>query len=297
MIGIICVDKPQEFTSFDVVAKMRGICGIRKVGHGGTLDPMATGVLPIFVGRATKALDLMPIQDKAYTAQFRMGIATDTQDITGTVTQEKPANFTKEQIEQTLQGFQGDIMQLPPMYSAVWVDGVRLYDMARQGKEVERAERPVVVHSISLLSFDESTQEGEISVFCGKGTYMRTIIHDMGQRLGSCAVMTSLRRTETLGYNIDQCYTFEQLQVMRDSGELEKALLPIESAFMSCPQITLSQKQCKMFKNGVKLDTNKVRGVEYDKLMRVVCDDEFIGLATADKEKMELIGKTLFSLA
>ena len=296
MVGIIGVDKPQAFTSFDVVAKLRGIIGVKRIGHGGTLDPMATGVLPIFVGRATKALDVMPIQDKSYTAGFKLGIATDTQDITGKVLEEIPATFTKEQIETILKTFTGEITQLPPMYSAVSVGGVRLYDLARQGKEVDRPTRQITIHEISLLSFDETEQEGTLHIACSKGTYVRTIIHDMGHQLGSCGTMTTLRRTATLGYTIDQCFTLEELQALKDKGELATVILPVETAFSTYPKINLTSEQGKMFGNGVRLDTNRIDNVVYDSMMTVYQDDIFLGLATATQEDAELKMEKLFYL-
>ena len=296
MIGIICVDKPQEFTSFDVVAKLRGILGVKRIGHGGTLDPMATGVLPIFIGRATKALDVMPVQDKTYVAGFKLGIATDTQDITGTVIEEKTAHVTAEDIKDILKEFTGEITQLPPMYSAVSVGGVRLYDLARKGKEVERPTRQITVHQITLLEFDPEKQEGVLEISASKGTYVRTIIHDMGHILGACGTMTTLRRTATLGYTIDQCYTLEQLQSLKDTGKLDTILLPVETAFSPYPQIILSDKQAKMFCNGVRLDTNRIDDVVFDILMTVYHQDIFLGLATAKQEEAELTMEKLFYL-
>lgn len=296
MVGIICVDKPEEFTSFDVVAKMRGILREKRVGHGGTLDPMATGVLPIFVGRATKALDLMPIQDKTYIAGFTFGKATDTQDDTGTVIEEKEANFTKYDVENILVKFVGEVEQLPPMYSAVSVNGVRLYDLARKGVEVKRDTRKITIHTLKLLEFDPVNQSGKIEVYCSKGTYVRTLIHDMGHCLGSCGMMTTLRRTQTLGYDIDQCYTLEQLQKLKDDGEIESVVLPIQSAFATYSKIYLSQKQAKMFCNGVKLDIGKIKNVAGVESFTVWNDDCFLGLARADYETSELIMEKLFYL-
>ena len=173
--GILCVDKPQDWTSFDVVAKMRGIADCHKIGHGGTLDPMATGVLPLFFGRSAKAMELMPNQDKRYTAAIRFGITTDTQDCTGNVlsTSEKPV--TREALEAALVPLRGTIDQPPPMYSAVWVDGQRLYKLARAGKEVERPTRQVTVHRLELMEFDAENRTCVIDVACSKGTYIRTL--------------------------------------------------------------------------------------------------------------------------
>lgn len=179
--GVICINKPQDFTSFDVVAIMRRAAGTRKIGHGGTLDPMATGVLPIYIGRAAKTADLNPVSDKRYRATFRLGVTTDTEDVWGKVLtkSEKPVTFAE--ITDAVKTMQGDIMQIPPMYSAVKINGKRLYDLARQGVEVERAARPVTVYSIELSDYDEEKRTGTLDIYCSKGTYIRTIISDIGK--------------------------------------------------------------------------------------------------------------------
>ena len=229
--GILCIDKPQGWTSFDVVAKCRGITKCRKIGHGGTLDPMATGVLPLFFGRAVKAIDLMPSQQKRYIAGIRFGVTTDTQDITGKVLDQSDAPVAREALEAALAAQRGEIKQLPPMYSAVWVDGKRLYDLARKGREVERPLRDVTVHRLELLDFDQKERVCTIDVTCSKGTYIRTICHDVGAALGCGGALSSLRRVETLGFTDGQCVTLEQLEAICQAGELEYSLLPVESAF------------------------------------------------------------------
>ncbi|MCM1480872.1 MAG: tRNA pseudouridine(55) synthase TruB, partial [Muribaculaceae bacterium] len=185
LCGVICVNKPAGFTSFDVIAKMRGILKMKRLGHGGTLDPMATGVLPVFAGRAAKACDILPDSGKTYEAGFRFGVTTDTQDVTGTVTKERKADVTAEQLETVLENFRGEIMQIPPMYSAVSVGGKRLYDLARKGIEVERTARPVTIYTLELLEFNEGGQCGVLKISCSKGTYVRTLINDIGEALGS----------------------------------------------------------------------------------------------------------------
>ena len=182
--GILCINKPEGFTSFDVIAKLRGILKTKKLGHAGTLDPMATGVLPVFAGFATKACDILPDSDKSYIAGFRLGVTTDTQDRTGTILHQRPANhLTAEMIEQALPAFRGEILQLPPMYSAVSVNGQRLYELARKGIEVERTPRPITIYRLELLRYDPASQEGEMEISCSKGTYIRTILHDLGETL------------------------------------------------------------------------------------------------------------------
>lgn len=290
MNGIVCVDKPQGFTSFDVVAKMRGILNIRKIGHGGTLDPMATGVLPIFIGNATKACDIMPVQSKKYKACFQLGITTDTQDSTGRILIRKKSEVTKKQILDILPHFTGEIEQIPPMYSAVKVDGKRLYDLARQGMEVQRSPRLINIYKLELLDYDASKQTGILSVFCSKGTYVRTICHDIGQLLCCGAVMTALERTESGIFTKEDCYRLEQIQLMKEQSTLERqALLPVEQVFKGFPAIQLSEKQSWMFRNGAKLDLNRIQYHDPASVQRILdYSGEFLGLATCDLAKEEL---------
>lgn len=229
--GILCIDKPQGFTSFDVVAKLRGIAKTRRIGHAGTLDPMATGVLPLFLGRATKACDLLPDQDKRYTAVFRLGLETDTLDITGTVVSEHPVEVSEAQVREAASRFTGEILQVPPMYSALKVGGKKLCDLARQGVEVEREARPVRIHRLEFLSCDSAAQTYTIDVACSKGTYIRTLVADIGRVLGCGAVLTALRRTEAAGYDLGGCVTLEEVQGCADAGRLPDLLRPVSSAF------------------------------------------------------------------
>ena len=295
MNGILCVNKPQDFTSFDVIAKLRGILKIRRLGHGGTLDPMATGVLPVFVGTATKACDIMPDNTKSYEAGFRLGQSTDTQDITGTVTAESGMEVSEEELIAVLPGFTGKIMQLPPMYSAVQVGGKRLYDLARKGVEVEREPREIEVSSLKLLSYDPLTREGRLEIVCGKGTYIRTIISDIGEKLGCGGVMTSLVRTLSGGFRLEECHSLEEIQKAADQGRAEELILPIERVFSSMKRITLSEVQTRMYRNGVKLDITRVRGVLPDCDTYAVYGSEgFMGLAQADREAGVIrVGKNL----
>ncbi len=261
MNGIICMDKPEGFTSFDVIGKLRGILKMRRLGHSGTLDPMATGVLPVFVGFATKACGILPDDRKAYIAQFRLGQVSDTLDCTGTILEERDASgVTREQILAEIPAFVGEIEQLPPMYSAVSVDGKRLYELAREGKIVERKARQVTVHGIDLLSFDAETGTGSVEIRCGSGVYVRTILHDLGMALGCGAVMTGLRRTMSNGLPIEKCLTFAQVQQLADEGRLAEAITPIEEIFASLPAIRLNENQTKHYRNGVKLGLSQLKG-------------------------------------
>jgi tRNA pseudouridine55 synthase len=296
MNGILCVNKPQDFTSFDVVAKLRGILQMKRLGHGGTLDPMATGVLPVFVGNSTKACDIMPDGTKSYRGGFRFGAVSDTQDVWGSVSEKSDMAVSREDILSVLPEFTGKIMQLPPMYSAVQVNGKRLYDLARQGIEVERQPREAEVSSLVLESYDSEKREGVLSISCGKGTYIRTIINDIGERLGCGGIMTSLVRTSSGGFVLDDCYTFEQIQAARDEGRLEELILPVDRVFAKLPAIKLGEAQTRMYRSGVRLDLARLRDIRRD------CDDYrvygfdgvFIGTAVTDRENGLLrIGKNL----
>lgn len=296
--GILCIDKPRDWTSFDVVAKCRGITKCRKIGHGGTLDPMATGVLPLFFGRAVKAIDLMPSQRKRYLAEIQLGLATDTQDITGTVLSRSDAPVAREALERALESQRGEIRQLPPMFSAVWVDGKRLYDLARKGREVERPLREVTVHRLELLNFDEAERRCTIDVTCSKGTYIRTICHDVGAALGCGGVLAGLRRTETLGFSTRGCITMEELQAVCDAGRLEEKLLPVEAAFAGYDRIFLSPRQAAMFCSGAVLDTDRVRHPDTTEPLRVYQggkESRFLGLARVEPSTRELIIIKLFA--
>lgn len=295
MNGILCMNKPQDFTSFDVIGKLRGILHMKRLGHTGTLDPMATGVLPILVGTATKACDILPNQDKTYQATVVFGKATDTLDIWGKPLQDYPEqHVTEAALRAVLPEFLGDITQLPPMYSAVSVNGKRLYELARKGETVERPTRTVHIDAITLDAFDETQQTATLTVSCGKGTYIRTLLSDMGQRLGGDAVMTALTRTAACGYPLQDCLTFEQVAAAMADGTLEEHLLPTDSLFSSYPKLRLNAAQERMFCNGVKLDLNRLRNLQPDQDIYTVygATGTFLGTALADHTQQELrIGK------
>ena len=226
--GILVFDKPRDCTSHDAVAKLRGILRQRKIGHAGTLDPMATGVLVVLLGNATRASDYAAAQTKEYIAGLRLGTVTDTQDITGKVLEERPCDVTPKQLVQTLRAFTGDISQLPPMYSAVSVGGVRLYKLARKGEEIERQARDIEIQDIELLSSEGL--EHSLNVTCSKGTYIRTLCHDIGQVLGCGGAMSSLRRTMASGFAIAQAVTMDDVQ--ERGADL---LLPLDAYFGDLP--------------------------------------------------------------
>ena len=243
--GIIIIDKPEGWTSQDVAAKLRGVFHERRVGHGGTLDPMATGVLPIFIGRATRAVEFFESAEKEYVAGLRLGLETNTQDTTGETLAEQPVSVTREQVEEVLKRFLGPQQQLPPMYSAVKIGGKKLYELARQGKTVERKPRNIEILELELL--EGSGADYVIRVRCSKGTYIRTLCHDIGQALGCGGCMSSLRRTGAGCYGIEQAVTMEALLAME---EPTAKLLPVDSLFAHLPAVTVRQNQLKPVYNG-----------------------------------------------
>ena len=293
MNGVLLVDKPKEFTSFDVIAVVRGLTGQRKAGHTGTLDPNATGVLPVLLGSATKAQDLIPNHDKKYIADLKLGMTTDTLDIWGRELTKTESDITGEQLSAALDEFRGEIWQLPPMFSAVQKNGQRLYDLARKGIEVERERRKVTVYSLTLLEFDRKTQCGRLEVFCSKGTYVRTIIDDIGAKLGVGAVMTGLRRVEACGFSIDDCFTLDELKELKEQGELSKALRSAESLFSDYPVLYISPMQAKRFSNGGALDISRTslreKNPEDKQIFRVRENSTgFLGLGIISKEKNQI---------
>ncbi|MBQ6530646.1 MAG: tRNA pseudouridine(55) synthase TruB, partial [Clostridia bacterium] len=241
MNGIIIVDKPQGKTSHDIVYAIRRLTGIKKVGHTGTLDPMATGVLPICIGSATKVADMLTLSDKAYTAEFVLGKTTDTLDAEGEVLTESKVNVTGDEIRAAVMSFVGEIEQIPPMYSAIKQNGKKLYELARQGIEVERKPRKVTINSIDILEINGKTVT--IDVSCSKGTYIRTLCADIGERLGTGAYMTKLRRTKTGIFAISESYTLEELGTLNELGTLKNVLIPIDKIFEKYPEIILNEKQ------------------------------------------------------
>ena len=255
MDGIVIVDKPQDWTSQDVVSKLRGVFQTRRIGHGGTLDPMATGVLPVFVGRATRGVEFFEHAEKTYEAVLRLGLHTDTEDITGTVLAEKEVNITAEQFLSVLENFRGQIQQIPPMYSAMKVNGQKLCDLARKGREVERQPRTITIHKLECLEFTGKT--ARLLVHCSKGTYIRTLCKDIGEALGCGGCMESLRRVTAGDYTIENAVP---LQTLIESSDPSGYLLPVDSMFRQYPAVTLTEKQEKCCRNGVAFTTNLPEG-------------------------------------
>lgn len=249
MQGILIVDKPMDWTSFDVIAKMRGILGTRKLGHSGTLDPMATGVLPVFCGGASKAVDLQLDHTKAYRATLKLGEKTDTGDITGTVLETAPVTVGEAEVKAILPQFVGKQMQTPPMYSAVKINGQPLYKMARQGIEVERKARPIEILSVEYNG-SPAENEYQLTVRCSKGTYIRVLLEDIAEALEQKGTMSALRRIAAGVYTEADAHTIEEIQAAKDAGILESLLLPVESVFESLPLLVVDSRVEQHLYNG-----------------------------------------------
>ena len=245
MNGIVIIDKPQGWTSQDVTARLRRVFNTRRIGHGGTLDPMATGVLPVFVGRATRGVEFFEHAEKVYETVLRPGITTDTEDITGTVLTQTDATITADMVEAVLPQFRGEILQVPPMYSALKINGQKLCDLARKGREVERQPRPITIHELTLLGVDEAGIR--LRVRCSKGTYIRTLCKDIGAALGCGGCMAALRRVQAGEYTIAESVP---LEVLLETAEPEPYLRPVDSMFRNLPAVTLSPKQEIRCRNG-----------------------------------------------
>ncbi len=276
MTGIIPLKKGMDITSFFAVNKLRRIAEEKKAGHTGTLDPNATGVLPVALGGATRFIELLPTHVKEYDATFRLGIETDTLDIWGQVTRVCDKTVDPQDVIGLTEQFTGDIMQLPPMFSAIRKDGVRLYELARQGKEVERTPRKCTIHELNIQHIEGN--DYKLSCSCSAGTYIRTLISDIGDALGTCAVMTSLSRTYACGVSIDDCYTLEELQSLKDEGRLTEALVPIDRLLQCYPPLYVTDNQATRFSNGGDLMAQRVRGLKGFGLYRVYGNDKFLGL-------------------
>ncbi len=286
--GILIIDKPGDWTSHDVVAKLRGLLHERRIGHAGTLDPMATGVLPVFVGRATRAVEFAAEREKEYLATLRLGTVTDTQDITGTILSTQSITATREAVEEALAGFRGDIQQVPPMYSAIKREGKKLYELARRGQEVERAPRPITIHELELLD-QPSPTDFTLRVLCSKGTYVRTLCHDIGQALGCGGPLAALRRTRSAGFSLNEAVTLEQVAQAEDPTAL---LLPVDSYFAGHPILLLKEGAAeKRLRNGSPLSLDGRDGT-----YRVYSSrQEFLALARLERGRLTTI-KSFFEV-
>lgn len=287
MNGLILLDKPEGFTSFKAAAVLRRIYGTKRVGHTGTLDPMATGVLPILIGRATRLCSYVLEADKRYTAGVRLGVTTDTLDITGEVLSQSEVSIADEQLVDALKHFTCTYDQIPPMFSAIKKDGVRLYDLARQGKEIERTPRTVTIHEIKLLS--RNGNDFLIDVHCSKGTYIRSLADDIGKLLGCGATLISLRRTDAAGFSINDCKTLEQIE-----ADPEGCLLSADRAVPSFRSLNVSEAQTKRFMNGAALSIDRLKFVGDPKekeIFKIFSDGRFLGLSEFDEISREISTK------
>ena len=255
MNGIVIVDKPQDWTSQDVTARLRRVFNTRRIGHGGTLDPMATGVLPVFVGRATRGVEFFEHAEKTYETVLRLGLTTDTEDVWGETIEERPVEFAAEKLEQVLESFRGEILQVPPMYSALKVNGQKLCDLARKGKEVERKPRPITIHALTLLDVTGNTLR--LRVRCSKGTYIRTLCKDIGEALGCGGCMAALRRVTAGEYTIEESVPLQQLL---EAENPEAFLRGVDTMFRNYPEIKLTPNQEKRCRNGNSFTVNLKEG-------------------------------------
>lgn len=308
MDGILAVWKPEGWTSHDVVAKVRRLLKMKRIGHTGTLDPMVTGVLPLCLGRSTRVVEYVQERPKAYEAVLKLGIATDTEDLTGEIIERKPVqSLTVEQIEQVLRSFMGRISQIPPMFSAVKVDGKRLYELAREGKTVERKTREVTIHDIALLSADLDNEQPEISfsVVCSKGTYIRTLCVDIGKALGLPATMAKLTRTMSGGITAEGCLTLEQIEELMGTGELEPYLIPADQAITHIPKATTGSPDAarharlgqKLSLSRVSLDMGEWKNGELVRLYDPSDDGTFLGIFQVDIDASQVKPVKVFSNA
>lgn len=291
MQGLILLNKPEGITSFSAVAKIKWLAGEKRVGHTGTLDPLATGVLPIFLGRATALAGMVMDADKSYIATVKLGITTDTCDITGTTLTRSSVEVTREMLLSVLDKFRGDIMQIPPMYSAIKKDGVRLYQLAREGKTVDIQPRQITVNRIELLQFCGDTFK--IEVDCSKGTYIRSLCRDIGAALGCGAIMTALVRTATGGFNISKTVSLDDLT----KENISDFILPEETALLHLDEVNVTQKQAVRFSNGGQLSYERLKNADFThgQLLRVKYNDRLLGVGFADNENGQIAIKCVIN--
>lgn len=286
MNGIIVINKPLGKTSHDMVYFVRRLTGIKKVGHTGTLDPSATGVLPVCIGNATKVCDLLTNADKTYRVSFVLGMTTDTLDADGEILTEQPVFSDEKEIRDAVNSFIGDIVQIPPMYSAIKVNGKKLYELARQGVEVERKERHVTIKSIDILNIDMENFIVTMDVDCTKGTYIRTLCEDIGMKLGCGAYVNTLERRKSGIFEIEDSYTLDELLKIKEEGQLEKHLKAPDSLFCEYPEIRVNEKKASLVKNGVRIRYN---GLEEGKLYRIYAESrEFLAISRFENGELVL---------
>ena len=266
MDGVIVINKPTGQTSHNLVGFTRRLLNIKKVGHTGTLDPDASGVLPVCIGRGTKAADMLTASDKAYRAQFILGMTTDTLDASGEILTEQPVNVSKEQIEETIKGFIGEIFQIPPMFSAIKKDGKKLYELAREGITIDREKRKITIFDIKICEIDMENYAITMEVFCSKGTYIRTLCEDIGMKLGCGAYMNTLVRIKSADFTLEESYTPEELLKMKQDGTIKQAIIPVDKLFLCYEEVVLDAFLSGKAKNGIAI---RRKGLTDGKLYRV----------------------------
>lgn len=281
MNGILLIDKPSDWTSMDVCAKLRGVFHEKRIGHSGTLDPMATGLLVVFLGRATRAVEFAEADSKEYIAGLRLGITTDTQDTSGNILSEKSAEASDELLLSALEKFKGEIEQIPPMYSAIKIGGKKLYEIARKGESVERKSRKITVHSLEFLGWEAG--DALLRVRCSKGTYIRTLCNDIGDALGCGGCMSSLRRSAAGIFSLSEAHKLED--VISAGEKAEELLLPVDRLFADLPSVVLNAKQEKLFRNGVRFTYS----CENEKFRVYSESGEFLALAAVEDGKIVCI--------
>ncbi len=286
MDGIINVNKPLGITSHDVVYRLRKILGIKKIGHTGTLDPDAKGVLPMCIGRGTKLAEELTAKEKQYLAELTLGIVTDTQDISGEVLERHEVSLSEEEIREAIMSFVGDIEQIPPMYSAIKVDGKKLYELAREGKTVELAPRPVTIFEINIQRVDMAENKVSFLVDCSKGTYIRTLCHDIGKKLGCGGVMSALKRTRSGDFKIENAFTLEEIEEKAKNNDFS-FLIGIDEALSHYDKVVLADRNARRLCNGIEVRLN---GIEDDKIFRVYDEQgKFLALCTIFGGKVKVL--------
>ena len=291
MNGIIIINKPKSFTSFDVIAVLRKALNQRKIGHMGTLDPMATGVLPILLGDSAKFQIYSNNHDKTYVADLKFGITTDTLDITGNILSETKSSVNREELQKVLKTFIGEIFQVPPMFSAIKIKGQKLCDLARKGVEIEREKRKITIYDINLIDFNEENQTAKIEVACSKGTYIRTLCDDIGQKLSVGAVLTELRRTKSNGFDISESISLDDIKFICERNGEKNFIFPTDMLFKDMSSVNVSELQANRLYNGASLDISRVRFNKKfidQEILKVYMNNIFVGLAKVVEEKNEL---------
>ena len=293
MDGILVIRKEKGYTSHDVVAKLRGILHMKKIGHTGTLDPDAEGVLPVALGRGTRLVELLTEKQKTYETVLHLGVVTDTQDMTGTVLETKPVNVTEEQVREAVASFVGDKLQIPPMYSALKVNGRKLYELAREGKTVERKPRPVTFYEIRIL--DMQLPKVRLSVTCSKGTYIRTLCHDIGEKLGCGGAMEELLRTRSGNFTLEESMTLSQVEEAVKDGTIEEKLVSIEDVLLDYPAVYATGEGDRLLQNGNPLTEALVEKSIREKNVRMYrSSGKFTGIYGWDERKEKYVPVRMF---